>query len=246
MRLRLTLPGYRHRRRAAPLLLPDPDGMAMRGVLDNRDLIGLFGGRPARRSTLSWATGTSLASVAGILVAPRLQLRSLPMTFFGALVVGLASSYALGYLPSSGIWAFAPIQGLLTPLGALGHPVQRPAGAAHAPDPPRRTAAPRPARPGQLRALPGRVLPVVRRLRLRRLRPGPPARPLRPQRELGQGLHGVPGRGPRTVLHRHPGPAPGHLPGPGRPEPGRRGPPSGSARIPEAAAIVVPPGSRYH
>ncbi len=110
-------------------------GMAMRGVVDNRDLIGLFGGRPARLSTLSWAIGTSLASVAGILVAPRLQLqpliltllvidayaaamigrlRSLPMTFFGALVVGLASSYALGYLPSSGIWASTPIQGLLT------------------------------------------------------------------------------------------------------------------------------------
>ncbi len=110
-------------------------GMAMRGVVDNRDLIGLFGGRPARLSTLSWAIGTSLASVAGILVAPRLQLqpliltllvidayaaamigrrRSLPKTFFGALVVGLASSYALGYLPSSGIWASTPIQGLLT------------------------------------------------------------------------------------------------------------------------------------
>jgi branched-subunit amino acid ABC-type transport system permease component len=87
--------------------------MAMRGVVDNRDLIGLFGGRAARLSTLSWAIGTSLASVAGIL-DPRLQLRSLPMTFFGALVVGLASSYALGYLPSSRIWASAPFQGLLT------------------------------------------------------------------------------------------------------------------------------------
>jgi branched-chain amino acid transport system permease protein len=110
-------------------------GMAMRGVVDNRDLIGLFGGRPARLSTLSWAIGSSLASVAGILVAPRLQLqpliltllvidayaaamigrlRSLPMTFLGALIVGLASSYALGYIPSSGIWSSTPIQGLLT------------------------------------------------------------------------------------------------------------------------------------
>jgi branched-chain amino acid transport system permease protein len=110
-------------------------GIAMRGVVDNRPLIGLFGGRPAGLSTLSWAIGASLASVAGILVAPRLQLqpliltllvidayaaamigrlRSLPMTFLGALIVGLASSYALGYIPSSGIWSSTPIQGLLT------------------------------------------------------------------------------------------------------------------------------------
>jgi branched-chain amino acid transport system permease protein len=49
-------------------------GIAMRGVVDNRDLIGLFGGRSTRLSTLSWSIGASLASVAGILVAPRLQL----------------------------------------------------------------------------------------------------------------------------------------------------------------------------
>ena len=110
-------------------------GIAMRGVVDNRPLIGLFGGRPAGLSTLSWAIGASLASVAGILVAPRLQLqpliltllvidayaaamigrlRSLPMTFLGALIVGLATSYALGYIPSTGIWASTPLQGLLT------------------------------------------------------------------------------------------------------------------------------------
>jgi branched-chain amino acid transport system permease protein len=110
-------------------------GIAMRGVVDNRPLIGLFGGRPAGLSTLSWAIGASLASVAGILVAPRLQLqpliltllvidayaaamigrlRSLPMTFLGALIVGLATSYALGYIPSTGFWSATPIQGLLT------------------------------------------------------------------------------------------------------------------------------------
>jgi len=108
-------------------------GIAMRGVVDNRSLIGTFGGRPARLSTLSWSIGASLASVAGILVAPRLQLqpliltllvidayaaamigrlRSLPMTFAGALIVGLTSSYALGYIPNTGIWASTPIQGL--------------------------------------------------------------------------------------------------------------------------------------
>jgi branched-chain amino acid transport system permease protein len=109
-------------------------GMAMRGVVDNRDLIGLFGGRPASYSTLSWSIGASLASVAGILVAPRLQLqpiiltllvidayaaamvgrlRSLPLTFVGALAVGLLSAYAVGYFPTtSGFWSSTPVQGL--------------------------------------------------------------------------------------------------------------------------------------
>jgi branched-chain amino acid transport system permease protein len=110
-------------------------GIAMRGVVDNRPLIGLFAGRPARLSTLSWSIGASLASVAGILVAPRLQLqpliltllvidayaaamigrlRSLPLTFAGGLLVGLASSYAVGYIPTSGFWASTPVSGLLT------------------------------------------------------------------------------------------------------------------------------------
>ncbi len=111
-------------------------GIAMRGVVDNRPLIGLFGGRPARLSTLSWSMGASLASVAGILVAPRIQLqpliltllvidayaaavigrlRSLPMTFLGALIIGLAISYAQGYVPTTGaFWASTPVQGILT------------------------------------------------------------------------------------------------------------------------------------
>jgi branched-chain amino acid transport system permease protein len=108
-------------------------GIAMRGVVDNRDLIGLFGGRPTSYATLSWSIGASLASVAGILVAPTLQLdpliltllvidayaaamvgrlRSLPLTFAGALGVGLLTSYATGYLPLTGFWASTPVQGL--------------------------------------------------------------------------------------------------------------------------------------
>ncbi len=107
-------------------------GMAMRGVVDNRELIGLFGGRPSLYSTLSWSIGASLAAVAGILVAPTLQLqpliltllvidayaaaiigrlRSLPLTFAGALLIGLLTSYAT-YIPSTGFWSSTPIQGL--------------------------------------------------------------------------------------------------------------------------------------
>ena len=111
-------------------------GIAMRGVVDNRPLVGLFGGRAWQLSTLSWAMGASLASIAGILVAPRLQLqpliltllvidsfaaavigrlRSLPWTFAGGLLIGLLSSYAQGYVPNSGsFWSSTPVQGLLT------------------------------------------------------------------------------------------------------------------------------------
>src|ERR1700683_4282451 len=109
-------------------------GIAMRGVVDNRPLIGLFAAPPPRLSTLSWSIGASLASVAGILVAPRLQLqpliltllvidayaaavigrlRSLPMTFLGGLIVGLASAYIQGYIPTTGaFWSSTPVQGL--------------------------------------------------------------------------------------------------------------------------------------
>lgn len=111
-------------------------GIAMRGVVDNRPLVGLFGGRAWQLSTLSWSIGASLASIAGILVAPRIQLqpliltllvidayaaavfgrlRSLPLTFAGGLIVGLASSYAQGYVPNSGgFWGSTPVQGILT------------------------------------------------------------------------------------------------------------------------------------
>ncbi len=116
-------------------------GIAMRGVVDNRDLVGLFGGRPARYATLSWAIGASLASIAGILIAPTLQLdpllltllvidayaaamvgrlRSLPLTFVGGLGVGLISSYVPGYLPTAGaFWASTPVQGIKNNIPAL-------------------------------------------------------------------------------------------------------------------------------
>ncbi|MBV8297038.1 MAG: ABC transporter permease [Acidimicrobiia bacterium] len=98
-------------------------GIAMRAVVDDRDLTALNGGRPSRVSALSWAIGTMLAALAGILLAPKLsldvfnltflvisayaaaivgQLKSLPLTFLGALALGLGEAYAVGYLPTSG------------------------------------------------------------------------------------------------------------------------------------------------
>jgi branched-chain amino acid transport system permease protein len=100
-------------------------GVAMRAQVDDRNLAALNGGRPGRISMMSWALGSSLAAVAGILLAPLLQLnvlvltvlvvnafaaamvgrlRNLPHTFVGALVLGLAESYAVGYLPRGGIF----------------------------------------------------------------------------------------------------------------------------------------------
>lgn len=95
-------------------------GVAMRATVDDRPLAMLNGSRPEAAGMLAWAIGTFLAALAGILVAPKLllnpltltllivnayaaavigRLRSLPMTFAGALVIGLAGAYATYYVP---------------------------------------------------------------------------------------------------------------------------------------------------
>lgn len=95
-------------------------GVLMRGVVDDTDLCRLTGARPDRAAMASWAIGTALAALAGILLAGSQgslshvpltllvvnayaaalfgRLKSLPMTFVGALVIGLAEAYAIGYL----------------------------------------------------------------------------------------------------------------------------------------------------
>jgi len=103
-------------------------GVAMRAVVDNRGLLQLNGGRPERLAAFSWALGGALAALAGILITPISggtldvhvltllvldsiaaamfgRLRSIWLTFAGALVLGLASTYVLGYFPSSWSWA---------------------------------------------------------------------------------------------------------------------------------------------
>jgi branched-chain amino acid transport system permease protein len=123
------------------LLYRTRTGIAMRGVVDNRGLVALNGGRPVWIGTVSWALGSSLAALAGILVAPQLQLavipltllvvnayaaamfgrlRNLPMTFVGALAIGLLVSYATGYLPTQGsFWGSVPLQGLRLSIPAV-------------------------------------------------------------------------------------------------------------------------------
>ncbi|MET9226431.1 ABC transporter permease [Lentzea sp. NPDC003310] len=100
-------------------------GLAMRACVDAPELASLYGTRPHRLSALSWAIGSALAALGGILLTPVVQLdyvtmtllvitaytaalvgrlRSLPWTFAGALGLGLVQSYAVAYLPSSPFW----------------------------------------------------------------------------------------------------------------------------------------------
>ena len=102
-------------------------GIATRAVVDDRELASLTGATPARYAQLGWAMGCSLASLAGILIAPLVnlditnltllvitgyaaalvgRLRSLPLTFVGAIALGLIQSYAVGYLPVGDTWTY--------------------------------------------------------------------------------------------------------------------------------------------
>jgi branched-chain amino acid transport system permease protein len=100
-------------------------GIAMRAVVDNRDLLALHGARPNLLGSLSWALGSALAALAGILLAPQVglgyieltllvisayaaamvgRLVNLPRTFVGAIILGLLQSYALysvQYIPDT-------------------------------------------------------------------------------------------------------------------------------------------------
>jgi branched-chain amino acid transport system permease protein len=96
-------------------------GTTMRAVVDDRPLLQLNGGRPYLASMMSWAIGASLAAVAGIMIAPIRsleaisltlmvvtayaaaavgRLKSIPLTFLGALILGLSEAYLKGYIPS--------------------------------------------------------------------------------------------------------------------------------------------------
>ncbi|MBU2697710.1 ABC transporter permease [Nocardioides sp. WV_118_6] len=106
-------------------------GTAMRASVDNPELLKLFGGKPDRVAALSWAIGISLAALGGILLTPVVlldyyaltllvinayaaamlgRLKSLPMTFAGAMALGILESLAVGYLPTDGfLSSFRPV-----------------------------------------------------------------------------------------------------------------------------------------
>src|SRR5690606_35109923 len=99
-------------------------GLAMRAAVDDRALSMLNGARPHRSAVLAWAIGCTCAALAGILISPAIglmhvnltlmivnayaaamigRLRNLPMTFAGAVALGLLDAYALTYLPTDSI-----------------------------------------------------------------------------------------------------------------------------------------------
>ncbi|MCU1391381.1 MAG: transporter permease, partial [Ilumatobacteraceae bacterium] len=95
-------------------------GLAMRASVDDPSLAVLNGARPELAAKLAWCLGSTLAALGGILIAPNIaldaaslsllivsayaaavvgRLRNLPMTFVGALIVGLTEAMLSGYLP---------------------------------------------------------------------------------------------------------------------------------------------------
>jgi branched-chain amino acid transport system permease protein len=100
-------------------------GTAMRAAVDNKELLELFGASSNKVSMASWAIGSSLAALAGIMLVAYIQLdyflltflvinafaaamlgrlRSLPLTFVGAISLGLGQSFITQYLPTTPTW----------------------------------------------------------------------------------------------------------------------------------------------
>lgn len=104
-------------------------GAVMRGVVDDRSLTSLAGYGPDRIQRLSWMLGCGIASLSGILIAPSLGLdsalltllvvqafgacaiglfKSLPLTYAGGLVVGVAGALATKYGTTRVLQGLAP------------------------------------------------------------------------------------------------------------------------------------------
>ena len=95
-------------------------GLSMRAVVDDPGLARLAGTSAARISAYAWMLGIFFAGLAGILLAPTTmdplqltelviygyaaavvgRLRSIPLTFLGAMVLGVSNSLAIGYVPT--------------------------------------------------------------------------------------------------------------------------------------------------
>ncbi|MDQ1462984.1 MAG: branched-chain amino acid transport system permease protein livM, partial [Actinomycetota bacterium] len=112
------------------LLVRTRIGIAMRAVVDNRDLAALEGARSSVLSSFAWALGCSVAALAGILIAPETadmstttltfliltafaaavvgRLRSLPLTYLGAIILALATQWMASFLRFSDRWTNVP------------------------------------------------------------------------------------------------------------------------------------------
>jgi branched-chain amino acid transport system permease protein len=98
-------------------------GVAMRAVVDDPELVALSGISPTGAARAGWMLGCSLAALAGVLWVDSGQdlailaltllvvngyaaaivgrLRSLPLTFLGAVLLGIAVNMGIGYLPQN-------------------------------------------------------------------------------------------------------------------------------------------------
>jgi branched-chain amino acid transport system permease protein len=97
-------------------------GITMRASVDDRTLTSLNGSSANTNARNAWIIGSMLAALAGILIAPTLslsasaltllivnayaasvigRLRSIPMTFVGAIILGLSIAYSVAYLPQT-------------------------------------------------------------------------------------------------------------------------------------------------
>jgi branched-subunit amino acid ABC-type transport system permease component len=104
-------------------------GAVMRGVVDDRALVSLAGYSPDRVQRLGWMMGCGLAALSGVLIAPSLGLdaslltllvvqafgacaiglfSSLPLTYAGGLVVGIASAVATNFGTTRVLQGVAP------------------------------------------------------------------------------------------------------------------------------------------
>jgi ABC-type branched-subunit amino acid transport system ATPase component/branched-subunit amino acid ABC-type transport system permease component len=78
-------------------------GVAMRGVVDNPDLLAMVGFSPIRVRRWAWIIGTVFASLSGLLLAPSLSLDALTITLlvvqaFGAAAIGYFTNLPLTFL----------------------------------------------------------------------------------------------------------------------------------------------------
>lgn len=115
-------------------------GVSMRAVVDNTTLTGLTGESASRTRWVAWSIGSAFAAMSGILLAPTLGLdpglltflvvqafgaaaigrfSSLPLTYVGGFVVGVAAAIATKYFtnpPLSGLPSTVPFLVLIVVL----------------------------------------------------------------------------------------------------------------------------------
>lgn len=99
-------------------------GIAMRAVVDDRDLAAAYGARPERVAQASWALGSSLAALSGVLLAPLVDLQVYNMTLliinaFAAALAGRLTSIPKAIAAAIGIQLAVVYAGQYLPGGEL-------------------------------------------------------------------------------------------------------------------------------